>query len=457
VSPSDTTSRIQRAPRSPNLSVPGLAKPARPKKVTAVDRTLPSGLRVVAVRRPSVPMVEVRLRIPFLSAQPRHLARSALLSDTILTGTVNTDRTGLAIALQELGGDISVGLDADRLLLSASGLSAKLADLLRIFADVLTSATYPPAEVTGERSRLVERITIARSQPGVIANEALRKRMAPNHPYGTSLPDISDVEDVTAARLRSMHANLVRPAGALLVIVGDISPGRAVDSVERALAEWIGEQARRVVPALPELPTRPLLIVDRPGSVQTSLRFGGRALARNDERYPALQLANLVFGGYFSSRWVENIREDKGYTYSPRSALDHAMLGSSFTASADVATEVTAPAVLETLYELGRISSLPITEAELESVRQYAIGTLALSTSTQAGLASTLSGLIGAGLDLDWLNGHPQRLASVSVSDAAEAAAEFLAPRRLLAVAVGDAQQITTRLAGIVDVESQGG
>jgi zinc protease len=401
-------------------------------------------------------MVEVRLRIPFLSATPHHLTRSSLLSDTILTGTSDHDRTGLAIALQELGGDLSVGLDADRLLLSGSALSTKLADLLDLLAEVVTSASYPKDEVSGERSRLVERITLARSQPGVIANEALGRRMAPNHPYGTSLPEITDVEATTAAQLRRLHGNLVRPSGALLVIVGDIVGSRALDIAERTLIGWTGQQTKQKIPPAPTPEDGPLLIVDRPGSVQTSLRFGGLALGRADERYPALQLANLAFGGMFSSRWVENIREAKGYTYSPRSTLDHSTLASSFIASADVATEVTAPAVLETLYELGRIASLPITEAELELVRQYAIGTMSLSISTQAGLASTLTGLLGAGLDVEWLTRHRDRLGAVTIDQVAEVATEFLAPRRLVAVAVGDAQLIEPTLQGIIETKEAG-
>jgi predicted Zn-dependent peptidase len=154
---------------------------------------------------------------------------------------------------------------------------------------------------------------------------------------------------------------------------------------------------------------------------------------------------------------VENIREDKGYTYSPRSSIDHAMLGSSFSLAADVATEVTGPAVLETFYELGRMSTLPVTDTELESVRQYAIGTLALSTATQAGLASTLAALLGGGLDVDWLTGHPARIAAVTIDDVAEVAAEFLAPSKLIGVAVGDAAAIFEPLSRIVEVEVNGG
>src|SRR5262249_37811646 len=154
---------------------------------------------------------------------------------------------------------------------------------------------------------------------------------------------------------------------------------------------WNGAPATTRVPALPLVTPGPLVLVDRAGSVQSSLRLGASALRRDDERYPPLQLANLGFGGHFSPPWTENIRDDQGYTYGSHRAIEHHTLGSSFQMQADVATEVTAPALLETLYELGKIASLPPTADEIESARQYAIGTLALSTATQAGLASTLA------------------------------------------------------------------
>jgi predicted Zn-dependent peptidase len=163
----------------------------------------------------------------------------------------------------------------------------------------------------------------------------------------------------------------------------------------------------------------------------------------------------MIFGGYFSSRWTENIREDKGYTYGPHSRIEHNVLGSSLMLDVEVATEVTGPALLETLYELGKIASLPVTEAEVDSVRQYAIGTLALSTATQAGLASTLSALAAFGLGLDWMIEHPRNLAATSVDDVSAAAAEFLAPARLTSVVVGDAQTITAPLAALVPVTTE--
>jgi predicted Zn-dependent peptidase len=435
------------------LAVPALTKPVKPKPVRTVERVLPSGLRVVAVRQPSVPMVEVRLRIPFFSTRPTHPARSELLANAMLTGTARYDRAGLAVALGELGADLHVSVDADRLALSSAGLATGLPALLRLYAEVLTEARYPSAEVAGERERLVERVTMSRSQAGALAADALASRLAPGHPYGHTLPSVEHIEATTAAQLRALHASSVRPAGAVLVLVGDLSPARAIDAVEAALAGWTGAAQSGALLPVPALRRQPLWVVDRPRSVQTALRFGGAALPRDDPRYPALQLANLAFGGYFCSRWVENIREQKGYSYSPRSAIEHSMLVSNLMLAADVATAVTAPAVLETLYELGRIASLPISASELDSVQQYAVGSLALSTATQAGLASMIAGLLGAGLDVEWLSSHPARVLKVGVEEVAEVAAEFMAPRNLVAVAVGDAGAVTEPLAALLEVE----
>ena len=159
-----------------------------------------------------------------------------------------------------------------------------------------------------------------------------------------------------------------------------------------------------------------------------------------------------MFGGYFSSRWVENIREDKGYTYGPHSLIEHAVAGSSLIVAAEVATEVTAPALLETMYELGRLASLPPKDEELEQARQYALGTLQLGMSTQAGLAGLVSTYAGFGLRLDYLAEHSARLAKATRDDVAAVAEEFLAPAAAAAVVLGDAERVEKSLAALTPV-----
>ena len=432
--------------------VPPLGPVPKVKQPTAAERVLPSGLRVVAVRRPGVPLVEMRLRIPFGGTAAGHPARSTLLSNTMLAGTAERDQVELASALQALGSDLTVSADSDRLVVSGAVLRTGLTDLLRIVAEVVGAAAYPSREVAGERDRLVERLEMARSQPAVLVGEALNQRMYGNHPYARELPTVDTVRAVTAAQLRKLHADRVRPDGAVLVLVGDLQPGRALDTVEAALGEWTGAGTGKPLPPVPPVPELPTLLVDRPGSVQASIRLGGPAVRREAPDYPALQLANLAYGGYFSSRLVENIREDKGYTYGPHSRVSHSAAGSRLVIDADVATEVTAPALLEILYELGRMATLPITPEELENVRQYAVGSLAMSLATQAGLASTLSALIGVGLDLEWLREHPRRLAAVTLEETFAAAQAYLAPSRLLTVVLGEASAITLDAFGPVEL-----
>jgi predicted Zn-dependent peptidase len=177
------------------------------------------------------------------------------------------------------------------------------------------------------------------------------------------------------------------------------------------------------------------------------------AVPRTDPDHAALQLANLVFGGYFSSRWVENIREDKGYTYGPHSLIEHSIAGSTLVLAAEVATEVTAPALLETVYELGRLASLPPDVDELEQARQYALGTLQLGMATQAGLAGLASTYAGFGLRLDFLAEHSARVAAATRDEVAAAAARYLAPSRAVTVVLGDADVVEGPLSALATVE----
>ncbi len=437
--------------------VPPLAKPRTPKLPSVAERTLDNGLRVLAVRRPGVPLAELRLRIPFAGPSGKRgrafTAQASLLGDTLLSGTAQRDAARLAADVQALGGQLSASTDADRLGFGGSVLVSGLPGLLEILGEVLTSASYPKREVLGERDRMVQELAIYRSQAAVVAREALLSRLYGEHPYGRELPTAEEVEAVKPSSLRAIHAERVAPAGSVLTVVGDLPPAKALALVESALAGWSATSKAYDTPLVPEAPNRPALLIDRPGAVQTTVRMAASAPSRGDADYAAFALANLVFGGYFSSRWVANIREDKGYTYSPHAQVEHPPAGSRITLSADVSTPTTAPALLETIYELGRVATTAVGQGELDQARRYAVGTLALGTSSQAGLASTLSQLAGAGLGVEYLRDYPRQLAAVTVDDALAAGSRYLAPNRLTTVLVGDVAEVEAPLRTLVDLE----
>ncbi|MEV6487701.1 pitrilysin family protein [Actinoplanes sp. NPDC051633] len=430
--------------------LPDLAPNSKIKLPKQAERTLASGLTVIAIRRPVVPLVEIRLRVPFGRAP---LPRATLLSQALFTGTGSMSSTEVAAELQAVGGGLSAGLDPDRLLITGNALAAGLDRTLEILADLLTDPAYPQDEVAVERDRLVDHIQVAQSQPSHLARTALLKRVYGRHPYAVQTPEPEQVRGVRPAQLRALHADRVRPEGAVLVLVGDINPEKAIDAADKALGSWTGPGKDGNVPATPALEPGPLLLVDRPGAVQSSLRMALPAVPRTHPDHAPLQLANLIFGGYFSSRWVENIREDKGYTYGPNTSIEHFVAGSSLVAAVEVATEVTGPSLLETLYELGRIASLPPGEDELEQARRYALGTLRLGMSTQAGLAGLASMYASFGLRLDYLTEHSAALAAATREQVADVAARYMAPSRAVAVVLGDAEKVERQLSILTTVE----
>jgi predicted Zn-dependent peptidase len=321
-------------------------------------------------------MVELRLKIPFGGTHRTHSARAELLAATMLQGTPRWDRFAIDKVLAAAGGELFAMVDPEHLSVSGSALASGLDVTLDVLGDALRAASYPATEVARERDRLVERIMVSRSRPGVIAREALQRRRYGNHPFTRELPEADEVAAVTPAAVRTLHCRSVVPEGAVLVLVGDIEPQRAVESVASALAGWQAGQPAVGLAPLPPLTGTDLQLVHREGAVQSQLRLSAQALPRADERYPALQLANLVFGGYFSSRWVENIREDKGYTYGAHCGFEFTVHGATLVADADTASEVTAATLLETRYELGRMAVQPPDAAEVDNARHYAIGSL---------------------------------------------------------------------------------
>ncbi|WP_134322615.1 M16 family metallopeptidase [Cumulibacter soli] len=426
--------------------IPGLAAPNAAVKPRLYRRTLSNGLRVIAIRRPSAPMVEVRLRIEAPTVSPSALGRTGLWSETLLKGTEQYDDRELDQAIGGIGAQINTGADRDKLMVGGSTMAEHLSEYLGLLAHVLSAATFPKRAVEDERGRLAEHLVMAKSNAGVTAAQAIAAKLFGDHPYARVMPEPDELTAVSAAQVRSLHRALVRPDGAVLVLVGDLQPRRALDLVEASFAQWTGTPRRARVPAVRFADSSTISVVDRPGSVQSSIRFGMPALSREHTDYPAQRVANMLFGGYFSSRLVANLREDKGYTYTPRSAVDLGREASVLTISADVSTEVTAAAINEINYELGRLANTTPTDDEVENARQYLIGSQLISMSSQAGLAGQTANLEIGGLGLDWLQEHQRALAKVSAADVRRVAAAGITPAAARIVVVGDAARIDSEM-----------
>lgn len=415
-------------------TVPGI-EPCEPLTPPSWTReVLPNGLRVIAARR-ATSLLEVRLRVPFTGAPG---AAAVLVAETVLAGTSGRPLGDLRTALHEIGGQLHASADADNLLIRGSALAEHAERLLDILADVVTGAAYPADAVTTARGRIAHAMRVSKNQPGLVVHEELNRRLYPEHPYGAASPEAAQVLAVDRADLAHLHRQRIRPVGATLVLVGDLRPELAVRLAHGALDRWQDTDTAPAAPPAPSFVPGPADLLHRPGAVQSSVRLAMAGIGPLDPRFAALQLANLVLGGYFSGRLVENLRERNGLAYTPGSMLMHRRLATVLVVSFEVTTELTAAALDETYRELDRISTDPIQGTEVDRARRYALGRQRLALTSAAGVAELITELDDQGADLGWFSEHGERLGALSATEVSQAAAWFLAPSKTSGVVLCD-------------------
>ena len=418
------------------------------------ERTLASGLRVIAVERTGVPRTEVRLNLPIAHrGRPSEHAAISVLGRTLLSGTVGRTAAAIADELRGLGAQLSASSDVDHLRLSGGVLTRDLGPFLDIVADVAAAPAFPDRDVDVERARMVQELDVARRRPQIAGTSVLIGRLYGRHAYGRVLPEPEAVAYVQASTLRRLHARSVGGRGGSLILVGSGRSGAALDAAENALGRLPdgGPGERFGPPTVARF--QPTAVVDRPGAVQTVLLLGGPVPPLGHPDDAAVQVATTVLGGYASARLGANLRARHGFAYFVECTIQRRRLASQVVMAAGVATAHTARALVELRYELARLATDAVDAMELEAARRHLCGRLSLAIQTRAGLAAQLAGLATAGLDAPWLAELARAVAGVTAEDVLAVARRYLAPRRLATVLVGDASAIGPRLDGVDDID----
>jgi zinc protease len=439
------------APRSEAPSAVPALTPARPVIwPPRVHRTLSNGLEVVLVESHTIPKFTGELF--FRSGNAMVASQAPGLADMTATvaRTGTTRRTSRQIEedLRRMGSDLSSGAGADTSVISFGGLVDFSNDLLGLVSELAQQASFPPDEFERERRQLVEGLRIERTTPGFLAGERLRRVLFGAHPYGTISPTEVQVTGYRIEQLQDFYGKYYRPGNALLVMVGDFSPQTMLEQVEKIFGSWAsGPVEAAPDPALPEVQARRVYLVHLPGSVQTQILIGNRAITRKHPDWLKLSLANSIYGGAFNSRLVMNIREQKGYTYSPRSGAHPLRQHGYFSIGAAVRNDVVAAALTEIFYEIDRMRSTPVGEEELDDARNYMTGIFSLGLATQDGLAGQLATSTLEKLPDDYLETYRDRVLKLTSADVLDAARKYFDSAHAQIVIVGDRAQIESQAA----------
>jgi zinc protease len=444
-------------------SEPSIDRAARPAAGPARGLSLPavwhdrdaSGLAVTGVLLPGSPLSVLRLAIPGgrIRERPGQSGLASLTAELLEEGTQELSTTELTEALDALGANLWVRADDDEITCTLTALDRHLPAAARLLASVVLSPRLAREDFERLRTLRLAAIDARADQIQELAADAFRRLLRGPGPLGAPLlGSRASVAALGAEDAVRHQERAARPAGARLVVVGDLERARTREVFEELRGAWDRAAGRAAasaegVPAVPAAaPAEPgIYLLHKPGAAQSELRVGHPSVSSLDPAWFPLQVLNYVLGGNFTSRINLNLREDKGYTYGARSFFEGGVRPGAFAASAAVATDVTAPALAELLGELERIVD-GITPAELEFAR--AALTRALQRQYEGSEARLA---LGDNVSrFGWPDDYPRRrveiLESLGTGELGELARSHVRPSELRVLVVGDRERVRAEL-----------
>ncbi|MBL7963413.1 MAG: insulinase family protein [Flavobacteriales bacterium] len=433
--------------------------------------TLANGMRVIVVENHKVPLVSVQVRFDVpLFRQAEKAGMTDLAGELLASGTRRKTKAQIDEAVDKLGASLSTASDG----LYAQTLSRNLPALMDLVYEIVTSATFPPDEFEKAKKRMLSAIKSREDSPDAIADVVANAlTFGKGHPYG-EVETERTLNMINRAHVFTYYQRFFRPQDGYLVFVGDITEAQAKTIAERLFNDWTAAEVKSTVGAdgvetvdglgairlAGEGPAasgvRRVAFVDRPGAPQSVVRviFPVR-LKPGDMRATSAQVLNTILGGgVFNARLMQNLREDKGYTYGCYSNLESDRYAGRFSAGASVRTEVTDSAVAEILNELELIRDERVTLGELTLAKSYLAGSFARSLEDPRTVARFALSTYLNNLKKDHYSTYLQRLDTVSAASVYSAAQDFLFPDNAVILVVGDKDRVANKL---VQFSAQGG
>lgn len=409
--------------------------------------SLGNGIPVFFARTEGLPVVTFSMLQPAgaIREDPSHAGLATLTGNLLESGTRRLSGTELAVELESLGLRLDVGTSWEVTSVDFTALTAHIDRAARIAAEVMMEPVFPEAEVARLRHEQLARILQRRAEPRGLANEMVyRFIFAPESPFSRPVSGtVGTVEALGREDVVQYHGTCFTPVEAGVIVAGNLSVQEVRETAESAFGQWRGEPPReRAGVAKERVSGVRVVIVDRPGSVQSEIRIGHLGVPRNTPDFFPIIVMNTILGGAFSSRLNLNLREKHGYTYGANSAFVMRRQPGPFIVSTAVQTEVTANAVREILGELERIREEPVNEGELADARNYVAGTFPLRLQTTDGVASRLAELFVYDLPRSYIDEFADRVLAVSEDEVLEAARARIRPENLTILVVGDAATV---------------
>jgi len=410
--------------------------------------TLENGMAVTLVEYGTLPKVTVRLavRTGNIDEKAGEVWLSDVMGDLLSQGTDTRTAAQIAEAAARMGGELNVNVGEDRTDLSGDVLSEFGPEMAALIADVAMHPKFPESELARLKGDRQRQLSIAKSQPQQMASEKFRALLYGDHPYGRLFPTEEMLKGFTIEQVRAFYGANFGAARAHLYAAGKFDAKAMEEAIRKAFSGWKRGSAPSVNLPKPRNEHR-LETVDRPDAVQSTIYLGMPVTDPSSPDWVALGVMNALLGGSFGSRITSNIREQKGYTYSPNSQVSTRYRDGYWVETADVTTKDTGASLKEILAEIKRLQSEPPSAQELKGIQNYLAGTFVLQNSSRSGIIAQLAFVDLHGLPADYLNTYVSRVYAVTPAEVQQMAAKYIQSDKATIVVVGDKKVIAEQVA----------
>ncbi|MCE2473715.1 MAG: insulinase family protein [Anaerolineae bacterium] len=405
---------------------------------TITENTLDNGLEVVVIEQPNMPIISLDVYFAGGStAAPQDLPGVAGITGQLITrGAATRSAQDIAGAIEQVGGAVGSGGGSDSLQVGVFALIEDKDLAFELLADMTLHASFPENEVERERAEWISGLEASLAEPGFVAGRTFGRTLYAGHPYGNTYT-FESLEAISRDDIVAFYESRRQP---------DITTEEGLAYAERHFADWQGAADAVSYPDLQEQSGQQILLVDRPGSTQANFILGNIGIQGASMDYFPARVMNHVLGGTFSSRLVQNIREEKGYTYSIGSGFSYPADTGRFIVTAAVRNDVIAATLEEIFAEIERIQTEPLTDEEINDARDGIVGEWVFGLETYQDFVEVVASYKIRGVELDRLNKWLGHIKDVSTDDVLDIANSYIHPEDFIIVVVGDASEIQEQL-----------
>ena len=410
-------------------------------------QTHANGLKTMLVHYGELPKVTVSLIVK--TGNVHEGAGQIWLADLtgrmLREGTASMNFAALSKKAAMMGGSLNVSVGATQTTISGSVLSEYAGDFIRLLSDLVMNPAFPASELERLKGDFKRRLVTQKAVPQAQAQEEFFAALYGDHPYGKIFPTEEMINSYTVQMVKDFYNNNFGAKRSVLYVVGKFDEKAVNSAISSSLTKWKAGPAVSYPPVKP-VAAKDTLIVDRKGAPQTTLMVGLPVITPDNKDYVPLLVANSLLGGSFGSRITSNIRENKGYTYSPFSSITNRKGSAVWYEQADVTSEHTVDALHEIEREIKRLQAEAPTKDELQGIQNYEAGIFVLQNSTPSGIIGQLNFLDLYGLDDSYLNNYVKNIYKVTPETVSQMVRHYIDYNKMIKVMVGDKDSINKQV-----------